>query len=195
MARNKQLAAAEEVTHGLAFMEAGVPLMYLRADGNGAGAVEPMPNYPLTREQNLRISDVGAMGQQIFGVFDAQPSDVDMRVALEAMPYINSERHRRAMLSDAETWVWRNEAEIRWGVERLLETPTGFLNNEAIGKLCRQSGSPWARFAHLYPVATPKPVVKPAASVRKPDQIDRAFDQFLKGVKSVTGRVTCPAIR
>lgn len=173
MAATKQLAAFEEAAHGLAFMEAGVPLCYLRANRDGSGACEPMPDHLITHEQNLFISDVGAAGQELLGNFDAAPSDGDIEVAMAAMPYIGSDGHRAELLRSASAWVWAHEAEITALANAVLATPVGFLGTEAIGELCRAKGSPLSRFAKLYPASAPKPAPKPAKSLA-----DEAADWF-----------------
>jgi hypothetical protein len=124
---------------------------------------------------------VGAVAESLGGRKGEVPSREDYRVFAAAaadLGIMTTPGSRRAVNSDAWRFVGMHEYEIRWLAAKLEQA--GRLNRNAIASLCREKGSPLAKYAWLYP---PETASKPATTSLTPrGQVSGGWE-----------RVTCAA--
>jgi hypothetical protein len=149
-----------ESGHAIAFLSGGTRVDHLEVFVLEGGGI-CTPGTLGSPETRCRAALVGAAAESLGGGNGEIPSSEDYRVlaaAARELGIMTTPASRRAVHNDASRFVGVHEYEIRWLAAKLEQA--GRLDRNAIASLCREKGSPLAKYAWLYP-----PETKPTTSL------------------------------
>lgn len=146
--------AAHEAGHSIALLASGFKVSKIVARLTG-GSVDPSaPTAAIPPDARLLIALAGSAAETLFcGDGEMSGCDADLAGDAAAELEIYGRANRARLESDASCFVYLHADEIEFLAERLAHR--GVLSADALGRLCREAGSPLKKYAWLY--VEPKP--------------------------------------